>query len=60
MSDDRVFGLIALVCVLLWLLSSEQRLGPGLRRALAICAYVAIAVALAYAVVMSAGFFLGG
>jgi len=60
MNDDRLFGLVALVCVLLWLLSHERRLEPRLRLALAISAYAGIAVALAYAVVLSAGYFFGG
>jgi bacteriorhodopsin len=55
MGDDRFFALVGALCVLLWLLSREPRVPPGVRRAMALAAYVGIAVALAYAVMLTVG-----
>ena len=60
MTDDRFLALIGMLCLLLWLLSRETRIAPGLRRLLALVAYGGIATALAYAVVLSFGYFMSG
>jgi 4-amino-4-deoxy-L-arabinose transferase-like glycosyltransferase len=49
MMDDRLFALVALLCLLFWLLARERRIPAGLRRWLELAAYAGLALGLAIA-----------
>jgi hypothetical protein len=50
MDEERLFALIASLCLLLWLLSREYRIHPTLRAFMRLAAYLGVAGGLLYAV----------
>ncbi|MDX6750002.1 hypothetical protein SH611_09310 [Geminicoccaceae bacterium 1502E] len=59
MSEDRIFALVAGLCLLFWLLAREPRLTGRLRRPLLLAAWLILAAAMLVALVRSAAWFLG-
>ena len=49
MTDDRFFALVAMLCILFWLLGRERRLDPRLRQWLTLAAFGVLAAGILYA-----------
>ena len=60
MDEDRIFALVASLCLLLWLLSREYRIPSGLRRPMRLAAYLGVAGGLLYAVVATIAYLVRG
>jgi drug/metabolite transporter (DMT)-like permease len=59
MDEERIFALVASLCLLLWLLARERRIPPNLRQLMLAAAYLGVAGGLLYAVVASVLYFAG-
>jgi hypothetical protein len=59
LADDRIFALVAMGCLLLWLLARERSLRPGLRRRLQLVAFLGLAGGIAYALALTLAHYLG-
>lgn len=60
MSDDRLFAFVSSLCLLLWLLARERRIGAGPRWWMERAAWGLMAGGLLYALFLTAGWLLGG
>lgn len=58
MSEDRIFALVAGLCLLFWLLSREPRLAGRLRRPLLRASWLILAAAMGWAVLRALAWFL--
>lgn len=59
LSDDKIFGVVASVALLVWLVGRGTARDPRRRRAMELAALGLVGAALVYAVFMSAAHFLG-
>lgn len=59
MSDDQIFGVVASVALLVWLVGRGTARDPRRRRAMELAALGLVGAALVYALFMSAAYFLG-